>query len=248
MPVPSPTPYHPHPGFLTAEDAAVKRRLSQLSVTDDRNTVRTADVFYRYPDDVKEKEYPFITIDLIDIQHAADMQISETEYYFTTDTAGMTPDQITEYSKFNYYPSSIGQAGMEALAASAGFIVTESFVPVYLYYQISTYARSQDHDRQLTALMLRRVTPFRRGFIEVPEDGTMRRFDLLNWNTYNVLDQEAGYKKRIFRKIYTMRMTAEIPASDLSGVGRALSIHGTLNLENESPIAVNNNYPLTEAF
>ena len=86
-------------------------------------------------------------------------------------------------------------------------------------------------DRQITALMLRRVTPFRRGFIHVPEDDTMRRFDLLNWTATDVLDREAGHKKKIFRKAYTLRMNAEIPQSDLVGAGRVLSVEGTLGYD-----------------
>lgn len=238
----------PHPGFLTAEDAALKRRLSQISVVDDRNAVRVCDVFFRYPHDVTEKVYPFITIDLVDITHAKDKQHSETTYYYASDISGMTPAQVKQYQEFNYYPSNIGPSGMAALAESGGFLTTESFVPVNLMYQITTWSRSQDHDRQLTAKIMRRVLPFRRGFIEIPEDGTIRRLDMVDWANQNILDQEAAYTKRIFRKVYTVVMNAEIPASDLLGIKRALSVSGTLNVEHPIDFSVNNNYDLTEAF
>lgn len=238
----------PHPGFLTAEDAALKSRLSQISVTDDRNATRVCDVFFRYPHDVTEKAYPFITIDLVDISHATYRQHSETMYYYAHDVAGMSPSQIANYQEFNYYPSNVGPDGMAALSEDGGFLTTESFVPVDLMYQITTWCRSQDHDRQLTAKIMRRVLPFRRGFIEIPEDGTIRRLDFMDWSNQNILDQEAAYTKRIFRKVYTVRMNAEIPASDLVGTSRALSINGTLNVEHQNDFAVNNNYDLTEAF
>jgi hypothetical protein len=238
----------PHPGFLLAEDAALKARLSQIAVVDDRNAERLVDVFFRYPEDATEKTYPFITIDLLDIEHNTDVQVSETKYYYASDTTGMSPDQIARYSEFNYYPSTLGPAAMDALVEPGRFLSTESFVPVNLLYQVTTYSRSQNHDRQITATMLRRVTPFRRGFIEIPEDGTIRRLDLLNWNPTNVLDQEAAYTKRIFRKVYTLRMNAEIPASDLLGISRVLEVHGTLNLENQNPLSVNTNPDLVEDF
>jgi len=95
---------------------------------------------------------------------------------------------------------------------------------------------------------LRRVFRFRRGFIEIPEDGTMRRLDLMSWSTSNILDQESAYTKRIFRKVYTLQMTAEIPASDLTSTTRATSIHSTINVENHSLPTANNHYDLTEAF
>lgn len=236
-----------HPGFLLAEDAALKLRLSQIAVVDDRNAERVCDVFFRYPHDVTEKAYPFIVIDLLDINHATNRQNSETTYYYAANTTGMTDDQVKQYQSFNYYPSTIGPEGMSALAGD-GFLTTESFVPVDLMYQVSTYCRSQDHDRQLTAKILRRVLPFRRGFIDIPEDGTIRRLDLLDWNSSNVLDQEAAYQKRIFRKVYTLRMNAEIPASDLFAGRRVLDVNSTINVEPQPDFSVNNNYDLTEAF
>ena len=35
-----------------------------------------------------------------------------------------------------------------------------------------------------------------------------------------MVDEEAGFKKRIFRKVYTLSITAEIPATTLAGVGQ----------------------------
>ena len=35
-----------------------------------------------------------------------------------------------------------------------------------------------------------------------------------------MLDEEAGFKKRIFRKVYSLSVTSEIPASQLAGVGQ----------------------------
>ena len=65
----------------------------------------------------------------------------------------------------------------------------------------------------------------RRGFIEVPEDGTIRRCDLVDWRAANLLDQEAGYKKRTFRKVYTIRINAEIPQSDLRRAGQVTDVN-----------------------
>lgn len=238
-----------YPGFLRAEDAALKRRVSQMAVTDDRNVERVCSVFFRYPHDVTEKAYPFITIDLLGINHATDRQVSETTYYYASDTTGMSAGQAKRYSNdLTYYPSTLDTPALAALTPAGKFTSTESFVPVSLMYQVTSYCRSQDHDRQLTALMLRRVFPFRRGFIEIPEDGTMRRLDLMSWSTSNILDQESAYTKRIFRKVYTLQMTAEIPASDLTSTTRATSIHPTINVENHSLPTANNHYDLTEAF
>jgi hypothetical protein len=72
------------------------------------------------------------------------------------------------------------------------------------------------------------VVSFRYNSIYIPADGTSRRLDLLDWTTADLLDPEAGYKKRIFRKIYTLQMTAEIPTSDFVGIKQATTINTTL--------------------
>jgi hypothetical protein len=214
-----------NPGFTLAEDAALKHRLSAIAVRDDRSTERVAKVFFRYPEGETEKHYPFITIDLLDIDYAPDRQESERSYYFTTGAQS----RGGEHSPLYYYPSEYTEADLAAMVDSPSeFLSTDQFVPVNLIYQVTTYARSQQHDRQLTMLLLRRVFPFRRGFIEVPEDGTIRRCDLLDWRNSNVLDQEAGYQKRIFRKVFTVSISAEIPQSDLVGAPRVTEVSGEL--------------------
>lgn len=214
-------------GFLLAEDAAVKRRFANLTVSDDRNNSRPVQVFFRYPESETERKYPFITIEMIDLIHARNRQHSETQITYPkvgipqrTNFVG-TPDQMT------YWPSRVSD--METIPATGRqFIQSNEFIPVDLLYQISTFTRSALHDRQLTSQMLSTITPFRKGFIEVPEDGTIRRFDLLDWATADLLDSEAGYRKRIFRKVYTLQMSAEIPSTDMYGMHQITTIVPTV--------------------
>jgi len=72
----------------------------------------------------------------------------------------------------------------------------------------------------------------------VSEDDTVRRFDMLGWTNADILDQEAGYRKRIFRKVYTIQMTSELPTSDLIAVKRVTSVIGTINNKNNTDIHV----------
>lgn len=227
-------------GFLLAEDAAVKARFSTLTVSDDRNGERPVSVFFRYPEGETEKHYPFITIELIDLIHNRGVQLSETSNYFF----GENDPRNT----INYYPSELGSASLGALIeAEDGVLKIDSFVPITLIYQISAYTRSALHDRQLTSKILRRVAPFRRGFIEVPEDGTIRRFDLMGWTSADLLDQESGYRKRVFRKVYTLQMSAELPTSDLQAVKQVMTVVGTLtNVDNQNPTVFTN--PFLEEF
>jgi hypothetical protein len=218
-----------NPGFTLAEDAALKKRLSDLSVSDDKDPLRVAQVFFRHPEKTTEKSYPFITIELTDIRFAAERNHSYTDLYYAS-SSGLTPAQQSSLSYVDYYPSEIDPAGMEGLVPVGEYLHTDSYVPVDLMYSVTTYTRSQHHDRQLSTLMLRRVVPIMpgRGWIEIPEDGTIRRLDMMGWNSSDILDGEAGYKKRMFRKVYTLKMNAEMPASDFTTLTRALTVEGTM--------------------
>ena len=207
----------PNPGFLLAEDAALKARLSTLTVSDDRNGARPVQVFFRYPSNETERAYPFITIELIDIVHARNRQHSELDLvYAKTGTSNRTVINGRP-NALRYWPSRI--SNLDTVAGSSGFefLKSNEFVPVDLLYQVSTFTRSALHDRQLDSQMLSTITPFRKGFIQVPEDGTVRRLDLLDWTTADLLDSESGYRKSIYRKVYTLQMSAEIPSTDLFG-------------------------------
>lgn len=232
----------PNPGFTLAEDAALKSRLSALTVSDDRDAERFAKVYFRYPEGETEKLYPFITIDLVDIQYDRERQLSEVYYYYSDATAGAS----IGVSNMDYYPSELAEADLAAQVGTAGYLRTDQYVAANLVYQVTTYCRSQRHDRQLTMLLLRHVFPFRLGFIDIPEDGTIRRCDLLDWQQSDLLDQEAGYKKHIFRKVLTVRINAEIPQTDFEAVQRVLDVQGTL--ESYNPETPDLSTPITETF
>lgn len=235
----------PNPGFLLAEDAALKERVSNLSVSDNRNNQRVAQAFFGYPDPEVEHTHPFVTIDLLDINFADYRQHSERNWYYTNDS-GMTPAQQAQYTSIDYYPSEQDADDLSVTAGTDGFLTMEQFVAVDLLYQVTTYARNPIHDRQLHGLMLRRVFPWRRGFIEVPEDGTIRRCDLLDWRSADLIDQDAGHKKRTFRKVYTVRINAEIPQSDIAAIKKVLTVNGTLTENNLDSTVLSTSF--SEAF
>lgn len=208
-------------GFLLAEDEALKVRLSGLTVSDDRDASRDVQVFFRYPEGETERLYPFITIELIDIVHARNRQHSVVDQYGYAegDDFANSPGALT------YWPST-----SDTLTVPDGFeyMKTTEFIPVDILYQVSTFTRSFQHDRQLQYKLLYNKLGFRYNSIYIPADGTSRRLDLLDWTTADLLDPEAGYKKRIFRKIYTLQMSAELPSSDFIGIKQATSIQTTL--------------------
>ena len=225
--------------FLLAEDSAIKTRFSGLTVSDDKKSTRPVKVFFRYPEGETEKDYPFITIENIGLSHARELQHSEQYYYFN-------PNGDESFG-LNYWPSEQTRADLVSGQDGLGYERTGSFVPVNLLYQVATYTRTALHDRQLTAKILSYVAPLRRGSIYIPEDDTARRFDLLGWSNSDLLDQESGYRKRIFRKVYTIQMTAEIPSSALLPVDRVTSVVGTLQDRNDA-LSIVPHTPISEGF
>ena len=215
-----------NPGFTLAEDAALKNRLKTLYVSDDRNQQRSVQVFFRYPEAETEKIYPFITIDLIGISHARQRQESQVIRHYTNDERARVPSSA---ERIDYIPSEYDQDGMDAIVGDSGSLKMYDYVPVDLTYQITTHCRSQRHDRQLTAALMRYIFPLRYSFIEIPEDGTIRRCDLLDWRTADILDQESGYKKRIFRKVLTVQINSEIPQNDPTTSPLVTTVSGTLS-------------------
>jgi hypothetical protein len=203
-------------GFLLAEDEAIKARFSNLFVTDDRNERRPVQVFFRYPEGETERDYPFITVELIDVLHATERQLSDQGIYIDTTGSGLFTDRP---AFVEYWPSeSASVSGSATMSGSPSFLIADDFIPVDLLYQVSIYTRSALHDRQLTSGIIRRVAPFRWNSINIPADGTVRRFDLLDWTNADLLDMESGYRKRIFRKVLTLKMSSEITGQDLDSL------------------------------
>lgn len=234
-------------GFLLAEDEALKAHLSTLTVSDDHNQNRQVKVFFRYPEGETEKHYPFITIEMVGLNQAMNRQQSEHNVYYSSQNA-TNPMSVDHPSYMGYSPSELDENGMDSFVSDDinDFASMNVPVPVDLMYQISTFTRSALHDRQLTAKMLRYTFPFRSNYLVVPSDGTIRRLDLLGWSQSDLLDGETGYRKRIFRKVYSLMINAEIPREDLKLVKQATSIVGTITGIKDD-VTVNTPY-LSEEF
>lgn len=212
-------------GFQFAESAALKHRILELQLSDKRSNARPVQVFFGYPEGETEKKYPFMTIDLIGISYAPDRQESERQYIYDA----LNPTRSNKH----YFIDTSDEADLATLAGNDGILTEDQVVPVDMIFQVTTHSRDRIHDIQMTNLLFWRVFPMRRGFIMVPEDGTIRRCDLLDYRPLNVLDQEAGYNKAVLRKAFTVSINSEIPQSDLIGAQRVLEVRGTL-IDNNS--------------
>lgn len=169
--------------FLINEDDALKRHLQGLTVSDQNDATRKVGVWFRLPEaEERPVTYPFITIDLIDVAEESDRAHRGLVSPAYRPEGYVTP------------PEGFGDQ-------------TEYPLPVSLTYQITTFTRSAWHDRQLSAQMLGNVIPMRFGGLHVPADDTVRRLDFVEWQQVDGLDRD---NKRVFRKAYTVTVSAEL--------------------------------------
>jgi hypothetical protein len=168
------------------EDAALKKRLGGITVSDSGNATRPVPVFYGQPDkDIRNQTYPYITVDLI----------------------GISEDR--ERAHRGYVPLTYKPEGMTYSTTSGGLInqMVSMPIPLDIYYQVSTWARQPRHDRQILSVMLDPARiPYRFGQLYIPEDNTWRRMDLMGFSKRDT--NEGG--KRLFSNVYNIRVSAEV--------------------------------------
>lgn len=90
------------------------------------------------------------------------------------------------------------------------FYVQDQPIPHNIDYQVVVYSRLEQHQTELTAALsaIDRIPP-RFGYVEVPEDGTVRSLDLIG-GPERVADKDEN-GKRVFRTHYSVRVYAELP-------------------------------------
>lgn len=184
--------------FLLSEDEALRKKVSGITVTDQKaeneGAPRVVGVWFGMPDqELRSQAYPYITIDMIDITRD-----NQREMRGKTSAEYLIPSQVT-----------IGE--------NEGF-QTDLPIPVSIDYQITTYSRHPRHDRQLLTQLIYSRLPLRFGYLEVTEKSTTVGSETTNLNTFRRLEvmdvskrdvTEAG--KRLFMNAVTVRVSSEMP-------------------------------------
>jgi len=195
--------------FLLSEDSALRNLLLGMTVLDQKanndSTSRAVKVYFGQPDqEIREQSYPYITIDMIDISEdtaRAHRGLAKPSYL---------PDPAT------------GPSGSGAYDEDTQDWYIHWPVPVNIDYQITTYARQPRHDRQLLGQMLSEKIPMRFAVLE-PDDGTVRRVDLLDVSKRDVTENG----KRLFVNAFTVRVSSEIASQTYTKVYKTLQVIGT---------------------
>lgn len=186
--------------FIFAEDAALKEHLKGIVVSDLKNPERSVKVWFGYPDvELRAQEYPYLVIDLYDIQPANDRQASG----IWTDNTNRGTQQPSSQTYSYYAPQTYD-----------------------LYYQVSSYARHPRHDRGIMLNMLNNKVPGKFGHLMVPQAngvGTVARHMFLEGFVKRDSIEDG---RRLFRNVFSIRVVSEMtPLEALQATPQVNSIN-----------------------
>jgi hypothetical protein len=171
--------------FVFAEDKALKTHLQGITVTDLKAASRPVKVWFGYPDvELKQQDYPYMIIDLFDIQPANDRQSSG----FWVDNTYRGTQEAEEGQAYSYYAP----------------------VVYDLYYQVSSFARNPRHDRTIIFEMLNNKIPGKFGHLIVPQqndEGYVARHMFLEGFVKRDSIEDG---RRLFRNVFSIRVVSEM--------------------------------------
>jgi|SRR5580765_4920623 hypothetical protein len=186
-----------HTGFILAEDEALKAYLTGIQVPGRDATSPKTDlgIWFRWPEGERQIKYPFITLDLLQAEPAFDLFTSD--YYQNTVSL--------------YRPSVAPTLPPPPEGWAVQSYAIRNFLPFRLMYQVSVHSRNALHDRYLQSIFKADVFPPRPFWVWCATDETWRRTELTQAVASDLSETTESGTKRIFRKVYTISMLAEIP-------------------------------------
>lgn len=170
--------------WILNEDSALKTKLSGLTVTDAAITGPVpVDVRFTVPED----EYSDFTYPLITLTHAQIERDPERESRGIIELSALPED----------------------LDPADGPFFADVPVPFNIDYQVILYTRFVQHRTLLLAqLAAFDYLPERFGYLQIPEDDTIRRLDLLGGPELN--SGRDSNDKRLFTAVYRIRVSTEL--------------------------------------
>jgi hypothetical protein len=177
--------------FILNEDAALKAKLTGITVADAKNSARPVGVWFGQPDlEIREQSYPYLTIEMIDIS------------------------EDTARAHRGYIPLPYTPEGF----ATGTVVYSDYPIPVDIYYQVSSYSRNPRHDRQIISAILKNKLPMRFNYLEIPQDKTVRPVDLLGYTKRDTAEENKRLFVNIFSIKVASEILPEKLTSAISAV------------------------------
>lgn len=190
------------------EDAAVKTKVSGLTVSDVNDDARPVAVRFRAPENAyADQSFPLIILDRV--EEVFDSSRAHTGYI----RIPYVPEG------YRPYPGAPGMTGSP--------YYSEFPIPMFVDYSVTLLCRKALH---MTALLDTLTTfeylPPRYGFLVVPQDNTVRRLDVLGGPETDAVRDEQG--KRLLRATWRIRTTAELIWAPIDEPAPATSVDLTV--------------------
>jgi hypothetical protein len=203
--------------FIIAEDLALKTHLANMTVSDEKNATRPIKVWFGYPDvEVRAQEFPFVTIDLIDIVPANDRQ--HQGYITDTDNRG-------------------------TVAVVANRVYTYEIPVAYdLVYQVTSYTRHPRHDRAVQFQLLNKF-PSKYGKLAVPDElGTSTGYRSMFLDGFVKRDSVDGEtsNRRTLSNVLTVRVISEMTPTQAAVIKTVQDVQISTN----TPLIPSQFYPV----
>jgi hypothetical protein len=198
--------------WILNEDAAIKQKFNGLTVTGDGNAPPLGhDVAVRFR--LPETELADATFPMVVIEHAGISKADDREHRGHTNLT-YVPEGVDDQGIIVKDP----ETGLDVVWGVEGgtfdpnlspFKVDDYPIPYNIDYQVTVYARLQNHLTELIAKLavIDRI-PARFGYVEIPQDGTVRTLDLLGGPMVEPDRDSDG--KRVFRAVYSIRVVSEL--------------------------------------
>ena len=202
-------------GFLFDIDTAMKDKVSGIYVSDRRagaNGRQVAAYFRAPPSEMRDVSYPHIIIDRM---------------YFRP---ARSREQRSERLFIPYVPKGFPDPGVDGNGNQRSLATTEAPIPYDFAYQITSFSRSYEHDREVqTAMLSNDRFPPRGAYLVVgdPPNQTVRQMfvsDDSPREDSRMMPQEGGVPKRLFRSIWTVSVSGELFQRDLQNLQQVTGI------------------------
>lgn len=213
----------PIEGFGLTEDRSLRDWLLGLTVSDDQDRHRDVGVWFSHPDiEIRDQKYPYMVITLIDVIESLDRTMS----WF-----GVTPPSMSADVAVNSFSPTMHEYFGLPTGPTDKFFSLDPPIPVYMDYQIKTFARHPRHDRAITRDVLSKKLPYRYGMLPLVENAGHRRLTMMDM----VHQEFVETNKRLFSTSFTARVDTWLPTSRVQFLQQVLVRDVDLDLHSAEP-------------
>lgn len=209
--------------WVLNEDSALKAKFAGLTVSDSNAPAggRPVPVRFRLPEtELANVEFPFILLQYLGMRKdeerehrgATSLPYMPEEIYAGTAPVTHTADGVVTWNPYD------PDASQDTITKSP-LRVPDFPIPYNIDYQVTVYCRVQQHANQLIGKLAKidRI-PSRFGYVEVPEDGTVRSLFLTGGPDLDERRDSDG--KRLFLISYTVRVATELNLYDVAQINK----------------------------